>query len=196
MRPRSRVLVPLATLLFLGGCAEVPADRIERAYAAQATAVAAGAAEHAREGYASMAAYRNALDAELEAQARRLAVFRSYGRASQVADSLWRMAEAVTTMAGERHAAYRMEAGTLLSDGAQAARDLVRDLARTPASQIPDAAEWRAMVAAAEAALAEARAAFDAGNSREARDQAAEAVHSLFEVRTHLDRTLDRQGDR
>jgi hypothetical protein len=189
-------MAALAAVVALGGCADVPAQPIENARAAMDRAVALGAEEFADAGYQQLVRIRAAMEAELDAQAGRLAPFRSFHRAADLADSLRIMAEAVSTVAGERHAALRMEASSLLADGAQSVQELNTQLAEVGADRIPpgELARLRARVAAADTAFAEARMLLDAGQDVEGRDRAAFAAHEIYEVQARLARARDGQG--
>jgi hypothetical protein len=195
-RSKTRALLALAAVLALGGCADVPAQPMETARAAMDRAVALGAEEFAGAGYEQLVRIRAAMEAELDTQEGRLAPFRSFRRTADLADSLRIMAEAVSTVAGERHAALRMEISSLLDDGAQSVQDLNTQLTELRTDRLPpgELARLQARVAAADTAFAEARMLLDAGRDVEARDRAAFAAHELYEVQARLVRAREARG--
>jgi hypothetical protein len=190
MGPLRPTLFVVLMALVLGSCADMPTDRIEGAHQAEARVVAAGAALYSPGGYENVRAYRAALDAELATQARRPSFLRSYGHASELADSLRIFAEAVQVMVTERQAAIRSEVLALLSDGAQLASDLDTGLAavRRTGANAAELDSLRTVVDGAVASLAEARSAGDDRRWAEAREMAAPAVHELYEARDALTR--------
>jgi hypothetical protein len=195
-RSRTGALSALVAVLALGGCADAPAQPMETARAAMDRAVALGAEEFAGAGYEQLVRIRAAMEAELDTQEGRLAPFRSFRRTADLADSLRIMAEAVSTVAGERHAALRMEINSLLADGAQSVQDLNTQLAELRTDRLPpgELARLRARVAAADTAFAESRMLLDAGRDVEGRDRAAFAAHELYEVQARLARAREARG--
>jgi hypothetical protein len=181
-------LIAAATAVVLAACAELPAERLEGAHQAEARLTTAGAGLYSPAGYQRVLEYRAALDAELATQARRPGFLRSYGHASELADSLRIFADAVQVMVAERQAAMRSEVMALLSDGAQLASDLETNLAavRRTGANAAELDSLRVAVDGAVAALAEARALGEERRWGEAREIAAAAVHELYEARAAL----------
>jgi hypothetical protein len=180
--------LPLVWVMLVSGCGQVPTEELERAYEAQARAAEVGGEAYSPQGWGEVVSYRTALDAELARQEDRLPFLRSFRHVSELSDSLRIMADAVATMARERHYAFQGEATTLLTDGPRLVVEIRADLAAVPAGRASpsELARLRSVVDSAEATLEEARAHVQVRRFLEARDQASAAVHRLYEVRDSL----------
>jgi hypothetical protein len=181
--------LPLVSVMLVSACGQAPTEELERAYEAQARAAEVGGETYSPQGWGEVVSYRAALDTELARQGKRLPFLRSYRHVSELSDSLRIMAEAVSTMARERHYAFQGEATTLLTDGPRLVAELRADLAAVPAGRASpsELARLRSAVDSAEAALEEARADVQVRRFLEARDRASAAVHRLYEVRDSLE---------
>jgi hypothetical protein len=180
--------LPVVSVLVVGGCGQAPTAELERAYEAQARAAEVGGGAYSPQGWGEVVSYRAALDTELARQENRPSFLRSYRHVSELSDSLRIMAEAVSTMARERHYAFQGEATTLLTDGPRLLAEIRADLAAVPAGRASpsELARLRSAVDSAETALEEARADLGVRRFLEARDRASAAVHRLYEVRDSL----------
>jgi hypothetical protein len=181
--------LPLVSVMLVSGCGQPPTEELERAYEAQARAAEVGGETYSPQGWGEVVSYRAALDTELARQQDRLPFLRSYRHVRELSDSLRIMAEAVSTMARERHYAFQGEATTLLTDGPRLVAELRADLAAVPAGRASpsELARLRSAVDSAEAALEAARAHVQTRRFLEARDRASTAVHRLYEVRDSLE---------
>jgi hypothetical protein len=182
-------MLPLAAMVGVVACAEMPREKLDAASSAQEAAVAVDAATYAPEAYQQVVALRGELDTELAVQAERYAVMRKYDRAVQLSDSLKLTAEAVRATAMTQRETIRQEAAQLLETGAHGVTELTNALAVGPAGKgtSGDLMALRGDVAGVSVTLGEAQAALDAGNYMEARAKATAANEVLANVRQSIE---------
>lgn len=184
-----RSLSSLAVLAFTGaaltGCAKVPAAEIEQADAAIAAAVAAEAETYASASLASVRDLRAQLDAELNAQAEKFALTRSYTRAQELASQIKGRAEQVAAEAASNKEAVRQEVAAMVEVvklGLQEARSLLARAPRGKGSAM-DLAALQGDLDAAAAAISEGETAFAEGRYMDAKSKLEGAQATILSVK-------------
>lgn len=174
-------LVLMTAVVAMGGCAKPPDAEVEAARQALASADTAQASTWAPEAHQEAQAAMDAVQTEINAQAEKFALSRSYDEAKRLVAEAQAKAEAAQQAAIEGKDAARNAAQEALASGRatldQAAALLteVEACKRRPKGFETDLAALRATLEGLEAQHAEAQAAFDGGDYQQAQ-AGAEAV--------------------
>ena len=179
------VLLALAGVAILSvACAKEPTDAINAARSSMAAAKTAGAADYAPAAMAAAETAAAALDAELKAQSEKLALTRSYTRASELAAQAKAAADKAAAQAVTGSEQMKAEATTLVAGVRSSVEAAKAALARAPRGK-GSAADIEAMksdVAAVEASLAEMDGAIASGRYKEAKVKAEAARATLDRI--------------
>jgi chromosome segregation ATPase len=176
-------LVLVTAVVAMGGCAKPPEAEIEAARQAMASADTAEAQTWAPEAYQEAQAAMDAVQTEINAQAEKFALTRSYDEAKRLVAEAQATAEAAQQAAIEGREAARNAAQAALETGRatlEQASTLLTELEackRRPKGFETDVAALRATLEGLQAQHAEAQAAFDGGDYQQAQ-AGAEAVQA------------------
>lgn len=178
--------------LFAAGCAELPQSALDAASTAQTSAVAAGAPEYSPESYRAAEEAQAALDAELKIQADKMAILRSYERASQLASTARVAAETAATDAVAGREAVRSEATTMIAEARAAV-----GMAETALTQAPggkgtqqDLAALKADLQAAMTLVTDADASLIASQFRDAKTKAEASKTAAMAVTSAVEQAV------
>lgn len=186
----SKALSVVLSVLVAGlaiGCAKPPTPAIEGASAA--LEAAAEAEMYAADAYKAAAEARQQLDAELTAQEEKVALFRSYTKASELAASATMAAEQAKADAIAEKERVRAETTQLIADAKLAveeAKQLLETAPRGKGSQA-DLETMKSDLTSVELSLGEADTALAASNFKEARNKAEAAMQAAMQVKTAVE---------
>lgn len=188
---RNTLLVSLAAVTIAvaaGGCAQKPVDEITAATQALDQARAEGAGDYAPEAWAAAQEADAQLRAELAAQDRKFALFRSYGNAKALAADVKGKAERALQDAAAAKARMKEEATKLIADARAALADLQRALQHAPTGKgaQADLAAMRADADGVEATVAEADTALGAGDYKTAKAKAESALATIERIKGEI----------
>ncbi len=188
---RNTLLVSVAVLALAvaaGGCAQKPVDEIAAATQALDQARAESAGEYAPEAWAAAQEADARLQAELAAQDKKFALFRSYGTARALAAEVEGKAEKATQEAAAAKAQMKEEATKLIADVRTALADLRQALQHAPTGKgaQADLAAMRADADGVEATLAEAENALGAGDYKTAKTKAESALATIERIKGEI----------
>jgi hypothetical protein len=176
-------LVLVTAVVAMGGCAKPPEAEIEAARQALASADTAEAQTWAPEAYQEAQAAMDAVQTEVNAQAEKFALTRSYDEAKRLVAEAQAKAEAAQQAAIEGKEAARnaaqaaLETGRATLEQASTLLTEVEGCKRRPKGFETDVAALRATLEGLQAQHAEAQAAFDSGDYKQAQ-AGAEAVQA------------------
>lgn len=186
-----RATVVLAVFA-LAGCSKAPTQKVEDADKALLAAEAEGAADYAPEALAEARDAKTQLDAELDAQADKFRLFRSYGKADQLADQVKTAADRAINETNTAKEMVENEAQMLIADAKKALTDVRALLAGAPRGK-GSAADIRMLegdLAAVEQTLAEADEDYAAGRYMAAKTKAQAAIEGTQEVKDTIDAAI------
>ena len=174
-------LVLVGLLAWVGACAEAPTAL--DAARARVDAMTADGQVYAPQEYATARDAVGRLDAELQAQADRFALTRSYDRATELAGAVETAADAVARAIDASKARLRTETGRLVADAEGAL-----DEARPAIEEFPeeDAADLRRDVENVEASLAAVASALQSGQYPAAHEGAQSSVAAARDIGSSL----------
>ena len=175
-------LVLVGLLAWVGACAEAPTALIDAARA-RIDAMTAEGQIYARQEYTAARDAVGRLDAELQAQADRFALTRSYDRATELAGAVATAADDVARAIDAEQARLRTETGRLVTDAVG-----VLDEARPAIEEFPeeDAADLRRDVENVEASLAAVASALQSDQYTAAHEGAQSAVAAARDIGSSL----------
>ena len=181
------VLVLAGLVVLVSACAEAP-TAVVAAARARVDAVDTDGQIYAPEEYAVARDAVGRLDAELQVQADRFAVTRSYDRAAELATEVERAVDDVERAIDSEKDRLRAEAARLVAD-AEGAIDSVRsDIDQLPEEE---SADLRAEVAQVESSLAAIEANLQSGRYLDAHETAQSAVAAARDIGTALARLAE-----
>ena len=165
------VLVALALMAMVIGCAEAPEEAMKASDAAIQTAQTAEAEQYAPETYGEAMDSLNAAKAEVKAQDSKFSLFRDYDRAEALLAASQRLAQQAQTDAAAAKERVRVEDSTLISNIEVLLADTKTALASAPKGKgtKADIEMITADLTAAETAFADAKATFQAGKYLQAK---------------------------
>ena len=175
-------LVLVGLLAWVGACAEAPTALIEAARA-RVDAMTAEGQVHAPQEYAAARDAVGRLDAELQVQADRFALTRSYDRATELAGAVATAADDVARAIDAEQARLRTDTGRLVTDAVgvlDEARPAIEELSEE------DAADLRRDVENVEASLAAVESALQSGQYTAAHEGAQSAVAAARDIGSSL----------
>jgi hypothetical protein len=174
---------PIAAALLLTACAQPPTTEINSAKSALETARAAQAADYAPDAWNTANDLSARMQAELDVQADKAAMLRSYGTAKQLAVDVKTAADraAQESVAGKETAKHDAEAMMAKAREARAAADKALASAPHGKGTEADLASLKSDAAGADSSLEEMQRAFDAGDYLSAKSKA-EAITAACEA--------------
>ena len=175
-------LVLVGLFAWVGACAEAPTALIDAARA-RIDAMTAEGQIYAPQEYTAARDAVGRLDAELQAQADRFALTRSYDRATELAGAVATAADDVARAIDAEQARLRTETGRLVTDAVG-----VLDEARPAIEEFPeeDAADLRRDVENVEASLAAVASALQSDQYTAAHEGAQSAVAAARDIGSSL----------
>jgi hypothetical protein len=186
-------LVLLVGLFLVAGCAKAPQMEIDAAQASLAAAKTAEAAEYAPRALAGAQDAINAMDAELAAQQKKFALFRSYKHAKElIAAAKTAGDQAAQTAVAEKEKA-RQEATNLIAQGKASLEEAKAMLAKAPRGK-GSQADIKALesdLAAAEMALVDVDNVFASGKFLQAKAKANAAMQQIQNVKNAIQAAID-----
>lgn len=190
--------IPLLALsvLLLAGCASEPAQEIQAVDTALDHARELEAASYAPDAWQSANDAKARLDAELAAQQERMAMFRSYSDAKQLANQAREAAQTAQERAVEGKQQARDEATSLMEEARseyQRAQDALASAPRGKGTQA-DLAALGSDISGIEPILGEMQAAYDAENYMEAKAKAQAAIEAARQVSTEIENAKSAAG--
>lgn len=193
---RIRTTFVLVSALALAGCAGEPVEDVRAADSALEEARRLDAATYAADEWQDASDARARLDAELEAQEDRFALFRSYGQARNLALETRTAAKNAEERAIQGKQQARDEASALLAQARDAHARAQQALESAPGGKgtRADLAALRADASAIETTLAEMQQAFDAEDYLTAKARAEAAVQAAEEVARQIEEAKKQAG--
>jgi hypothetical protein len=177
--------VPVVVLsLALAGCAQSPVAEIDGAKQALDRARDAQAPDYAPDAWTAANDAQARLDAELDAQQHKNALFRSYNKAKELASEVKASAERATELAATGKDKAKTEAATLISQARDEYALAQQALTSAPKGKGTEAdlASLKGNATGIEGTLAEMQSAFDAGNYLTAKTKAQAAIDASREI--------------
>jgi hypothetical protein len=173
---------PIVAALALTACAQPPTAEINGAKAALETARASQAADYAPASWNAANDLSARLQAELDAQADKAAVLRSYGTAKQLAADVTSAAEQAAQESVLGKEAAKTDAEAMMTKARDARARADKALAGAPRGKGTEAdlASLRSDAAGADSSIEEMQRAFDAGEYLSAKSKA-EAIIAACE---------------
>jgi hypothetical protein len=165
MLKRITVALTAGALLALAACAQAPQQAIDAANQALDKAKAAGAEEYAPEAWQLAQDSLKSATTEVQAQADKFALFRSYDQASQLLDKATKAADAAASEAASAKEEAKKRAEAAIQEAQAALQAVQAALEKAPKGKGTEA-DLMAMKAEVEtmtASLAKAQEAFNAG---------------------------------
>jgi len=186
-------LVLIVGLALVAGCAKAPQMDIDAARAALEAAKTSEAAEYAPRALAAAQDAISAMDAELTAQQKKFALFRSYKNAKTlIAAAKAAGDQAAQTATAEKEKA-RQEATNLIAQAKASLEEVKANLAKAPRGK-GSQADIKALesdLAAAEMALVEVDNVFASGKFLQAKAKANAVVSQIQNVQTAIQAAID-----
>jgi hypothetical protein len=189
---KTKFVLPLLLLLGLAvvsGCAKPPQEAIDTARQALESARAAGAADYAPQALKSAEDAVAQLDAELQAQQKKFALFRSYKNLTTMAESAKTAGETAVAEANTGKERARGEAEAAIAQARTALTEAQSLLSTAPAgkgSQM-DIEAMKNDLMGVETSVAEADRAYQEGRFLEAKSKADAANAQAMSVKTAVD---------
>jgi hypothetical protein len=191
---RKNVWVVLVAVVAVtaGGCSSPPAAEISAVDAAVVAAESAEASTYASAEFAAVTEAKAQLQAELTAQEGKLALMRSYAKATELAAAAKVAAETAQQRAVEGKEQARNEATQLVADARVVLDEAVLMLEKAPRGKgtQADLAVMKSDLAAVEVSLGEANSALAASNFDEARTKAQAAIQAAGQVKAAVEQAL------
>ena len=168
----------------LAGCAQSPVAEIDGAKQALDRARDAQAPDYAPEAWTAANDAQARLDAELDAQKNKNALFRSYGKAKELATEVKSSAERATELASTGKEKAKTEAATLMSQARDEHALAEKALESAPKGKGTEAdlASLKGNVTTIDGTLEEMQKAFDAGDFIGAKTKAQAAIDASREI--------------
>ncbi len=174
-------LLALAIVLaaIVAGCGKPPEAQVEQANKALQAAEEAGAPQYAPEAWGRAKEAAERMKAELDAQGKRFALFRGYGKARSLAGEAVRLSEQALADANSRKTQLRGEVTALLAELSESLASARSQLAAVPSGKGLDKASLRSSLNAAGRQLDQARSNLAAGAVDSAMAVAAQARDAI-----------------
>jgi len=192
------VAVCLAGLFMLSGCAKEPAEAIGAAMSALEAAKAAEASVYAPRDLAAAEDARVQLEAELAAQKKKFALFRSYGKSTEMAVNAKALADRTSEAAKAGKERARNEAAQSIAQVKTLMDEVRAMLANAPRGKgsREDIKALEADFAAVEASLADIERAFASEQFLPAKARAESAMGGLNRIKTDITTAIEMRGKR
>ena len=169
----------LVVLLFVG-CGKAPDAQLKQATAALQAAEAAGAPQYAADAWSRAKQAVDQLKAELDKQAKRFGLFRSYGKARTLAAQALKLSDQALADANSKKAQMRSDVTGMIGDITASLESARKQLARLP--RIKNAAALKSSLNTAAGQLDQARKDMAAGALDNAQAVAAKARDRITSV--------------
>jgi hypothetical protein len=180
------LLIVMATLI--AGCGKAPDAQLEQASKALQAAEDAGAPQYAPEAWNRAKETADRMKAELEAQSKRFALFRNYGKVRTLAEQAARLSEQALADANSRKTQLRGEVTAMIAELNASLESARSQISRVPRSKGLDAASLRSSLNAAGRQLDLARSNLAAGALDSAMAVAAQARDAINGVLRAIER--------
>jgi hypothetical protein len=180
------LLIVMATLI--AGCGKAPDAQLEQASKALQAAEDAGAPQYAPEAWNRAKETADRMKAELEAQSKRFALFRNYGKVRTLAEQAARLSEQALADANSRKTQLRGEVTAMIAELNASLESARSQISRVPRSKGLDAASLRSSLNAAGRQLDLARSNLAAGALDSAMAVAAQARDTINGVLRAIER--------
>ncbi len=180
------LLIVMATLI--AGCGKAPDAQLEQASKALQAAEDAGAPQYAPEAWNRAKEAADRMKAELEAQSKRFALFRNYGKVRTLAEQAARLSEQALADANSRKTQLRGEVTAMIAELNASLESARSQISRVPRSKGLDAASLRSSLNAAGRQLDLARSNLAAGALDSAMAVAAQARDAINGVLRAIER--------
>ncbi len=193
-------LAPFACVVILSlmaGCAKPPQTDIDGAMASLAAATQAEASDYAQASLRDAQTAKAALDAELAAQEKKFALFRSYKQSTVLAADAKAKADKALADANARKDQVKTEVNAMMAEVSALITETKDMLDKAPKGKgsMQDIEAYKADIAGAEQALVEANTAFTNGKFLEAQRKANAAKATTMTVKTSIEQAMaDRMG--
>jgi hypothetical protein len=186
-------LVLIAGLALIAGCAKAPQMDIDAARASIEAAKTAEAPEYAPRALASAQDAVSAMDAELAAQQKKFALFRSYKKAKELAAAAKTAGDQAAQTAATEKEKARQEATNLIAQSKAALEEAKAMLAKAPRGKgtQADIKALESDLAAAEMALVEVDNVFASGKFLQAKAKANAAMAQIQNVKNAIQAAID-----
>jgi len=169
----------LVVLLFVG-CGKAPDAQLKQATAALQAAEAAGAPQYAADAWSRAKQAVDQFKAELDKQAKRFGLFRSYGKARTLAAQALKLSDQALADANSKKAQMRSDVTGMIGDITASLESASKQLARLP--RIKNAAALKSSLNTAAGQLDQARKDLAAGALDNAQAVAAKARDRITSV--------------
>jgi DNA repair exonuclease SbcCD ATPase subunit len=183
MRNLSLLALLLIVATIFTGCGKAPEAQVQQATSALQAAEAAGAPQYAAEAWNRANEATERMKAELEAQDRRFALFRNYGKVRTLAEQAKRLSEQASADANSRKTQLHDELTALLAELNASLASARSQLSRVPRSTGLDTASLRSSLNSAGRQLDQARSNLAAGaldSAMAVAAQARDAINGVF----------------
>jgi Domain of unknown function (DUF4398) len=183
MKKLSLLALLLVAAAVFTGCGKAPNAQVQQATSALQSAEAAGAPQYAPEAWSRAKEAADRMKAELEAQDKRFALFRNYGKVRTLAEQAVRLSEQALADANSKKTQLRGELTALLAELEASLASARRQLAKVPRSKGLNAASLRSSLTAAGRQLDQARSNLAAGaldSAMAVAAQARDAINGVF----------------
>ncbi len=195
---RIRLLAPalIATATLVAGCASAPTEAVNKANAALDAAQQAQAPDYAPEAWTTAQDSQAKLQAELAAQEKKFALFRSYDEAKNLAAATESAAENAKSEAVAGKERTKEEAQTLMTQAQERHDEVVKALESAPKGKGTEAdlVSLKADSGSIETTLQEMQSAFDAGDYLTAKTKAEAAIASSQDILDQIQKAREMRG--
>ncbi len=180
-------------LLAVVACAKPPQEAIDSVGRALEDAKGAEASMYASDSLKDAEEAQAALQAELDTQAQKFAMFRSYKKAEELAAAAEAAAKKAEEDAVAGKEAARQEAETLITDAKAAIAQAMEDIKKAPRGKGAqmDIAALKADIAGAETTVAEAEEAYNGGMYLDAKAKADSAKMAAETVSSDVEKAIE-----
>lgn len=192
MRKITFGLLMLVLVFAVAGCAKPPEQDINAAKAAIEAAQQAGASDYAPESLNKANDLKAQLDAELKTQEEKFALFRSYKKATELAQQAKAAGETAATDAATKKEQVKAEAQTLINDAKTALTEAQDMLAKAPKGKGTQA-DIEAMkndLTTAGTALTDAETSFNGERYLDAKSKAEAVKNQIAGVKSAVEQAI------
>jgi hypothetical protein len=182
----------VALVLAVAGCAKPPDAQIQQARQALQVAQAANAEQYAPDAWKRAQSAMDRLNQELAAQAKKLGLFRNYGKAASLAAEVISAASQAATQAQDRVAELRTQTTQAIKDLRASIASARTQLSKLPSTLVNKGALGSALTAAAKL-LDTAQSQLDSGQFDPAQATVAQARDSVTSVLLAIEKATGRR---
>ncbi len=192
------VLVVVFAMTLMMGCAKVPQQELDAAKAALDAAKAVEADRYAPELYNAVKDSLNAINAEVEKQNSKFALFRSYSKAKTMLAAALAAANTAKDTAVANKEKVKAEATDLLAKIGPAMDDVKKLMKKAPRGKEGKAAleAMNAELTAVEASVGEANTAMTNGDFLTARDKVQASLQKVASINEELQQAIAKKKGR